>query len=50
MYILICDLICDDILFVMYIQYLICILFVNNDTRTCHSDGTDMFIDINTYF
>lgn len=22
------------------------ILFVNNDTRTFHSDGTDMFIDI----
>ncbi len=26
------------------------VLFVNNDTRTFHSDGTDMFIDINTYF
>ncbi len=26
------------------------ILFVNNDTRTFYSDGTDMFIDINTYF
>ncbi len=25
-------------------------LFVNNDTRTFRSDGTDMFIDINTYF
>jgi len=22
--------------------------FVNNDTRTFHSDGTDMFIDMNT--
>ncbi len=26
------------------------ILFVNNNTRTFHSDGTDVFIDINTYF
>ncbi len=25
------------------------VLFVNNDTRTFHSDGTDMFIDINTF-
>ncbi len=25
------------------------ILFVNNDTKTFHSDGT-MFIKINTYF
>ena len=26
------------------------LLSVNNDTRTCLSDGTDMFIDINIYF
>ncbi len=25
------------------------ILFVSNDTRTFHSDGSDTFIDINTY-
>jgi len=26
------------------------ILFVNNDTGTCHLNGTDMFVDMNTYF
>jgi len=26
------------------------VLSVHNDTRTCHSDGTDMFIDTDIYF
>lgn len=25
------------------------ILFVNTDTRTCHSDATDMFTDMKTF-